>query len=53
MSGQLHAPAALPLEKDPPASVGQKAGWAAEPVSKKRILISRLESNPDRPARSQ
>jgi hypothetical protein len=32
VSGQLHAPAALPPGKEPPLSIGQKAGWAPEPV---------------------
>jgi hypothetical protein len=31
MNGQLHAPAALPLAKQPPAP---QAGWALEPVWK-------------------
>jgi len=33
VSGQLHAPAALPPRKEPPVSTGQEAvGWVAEPV---------------------
>jgi hypothetical protein len=32
MSGQLHAPAALPPGKEPPVPNGYEAGWAAEPV---------------------
>jgi hypothetical protein len=31
MSGQLHAPAALPLGKEPLVPIGQEAGWAPEP----------------------
>jgi hypothetical protein len=31
-SGQLHAPAALPLGKEPPLAIGQEAGWTPEPV---------------------
>jgi hypothetical protein len=32
VSGQFHAPAALPPGKQPPVSIGQEAGWAPEPV---------------------
>jgi hypothetical protein len=32
VSGQLHAPAALPPGKVPPVSIGYKAGWAPEPI---------------------
>jgi hypothetical protein len=32
MSGQLHAPAALPLGKELSATIGQEAAWAPEPV---------------------
>jgi hypothetical protein len=32
VSGQLHAPAALPPEKEPPILIGEEAGWAPEPV---------------------
>jgi len=28
MCGQLHAPAALPLSKEPPVTIGKEAGWA-------------------------
>jgi len=31
VSGQLHAPAALPLGKEPPVPIRQEAGWAQEP----------------------
>jgi hypothetical protein len=31
MSGQLHAPAALPPEKEPLILIGQEAVWAPEP----------------------
>jgi hypothetical protein len=34
VSGQLHAPAALPPGEKPPVPIGQEAGWAPEPVSK-------------------
>jgi hypothetical protein len=30
VSGQLHAPAALPLGKEPPVSIGQEAGWVSK-----------------------
>jgi hypothetical protein len=30
VSGQLHAPAALPPEKEPPVPLGYEAGWAPE-----------------------
>jgi hypothetical protein len=33
VSGQLHAPAALPTEKELPVPIGQEAGWTPEPVS--------------------
>jgi hypothetical protein len=32
VSGQLHAPAALPPGKEPHLPVEQEAGWAPEPV---------------------
>jgi hypothetical protein len=31
VSGQLHAPAALPPGKEPLAFIGEEAGWAPEP----------------------
>jgi hypothetical protein len=31
VSGQLHAPAALPPGKKPLVPIGQEAGWAPEP----------------------
>jgi hypothetical protein len=55
VSGQLHAPAALPPEKDPPGThwiggwVGPRAGL--DMVSKRPSPCR--ESNPDRPAHSQ
>jgi hypothetical protein len=32
VSGQLHAPGALPPGKEPPVPIGQEVGWAPEPV---------------------
>jgi hypothetical protein len=32
VSSQVHANAALPLEKEPPVPIGWEAGWATEPV---------------------
>jgi len=32
VSGQFHARAALPPEKEPLVPTGQEAGWAPEPV---------------------
>jgi len=32
MSGKLHGPAALTPWKEPPVPLGQKTGWAPEPV---------------------
>jgi hypothetical protein len=32
LSGQLHTPAALPLEKEPLVTTGQETGWAPEPI---------------------
>jgi hypothetical protein len=32
MNGQLHAPAALPAEKQHPLPIEYEAGWASEPV---------------------
>jgi hypothetical protein len=31
VSGQLHAPAALPAGKEPLVPIGQEAGWTSEP----------------------
>jgi hypothetical protein len=48
VSGQLHAPAALPPGKEPLVSIGQEAGWAPEP-----FWTPGIEPwNPDRQARS-
>jgi len=35
VSGQLHAPAALLPEKEPPVSIVREAEWAPEPVRKR------------------
>jgi hypothetical protein len=32
VSGQLHAPAALPPGKEPPVPIGSEVGWTPEPV---------------------
>jgi hypothetical protein len=32
VSGQIHAPAALTPEKEPPVTIGQEVGWITEPV---------------------
>jgi hypothetical protein len=32
LSGQLHGPAALLSEKEPPATIGEEARWAPEPL---------------------
>jgi hypothetical protein len=32
VSGQLHAPAALLPEEEPPVPIGYEAGWAPEPI---------------------
>jgi hypothetical protein len=32
MSGQLHAPVALPPGKEPPVPTGEETGWAPEEV---------------------
>jgi hypothetical protein len=31
MTGQLHAAAALPPEKEPSVPIGQEGGWTPEP----------------------
>jgi hypothetical protein len=54
VSGQLHAPAALPPENKPPVLIGYLAGGAPEPVLdavEKEKNMLRRESNPRRPAR--
>jgi hypothetical protein len=45
VSGQLHAPAALPPRKDPAVPIGYEAGWVLEPVVKRKIpsLPPRIE----------
>jgi hypothetical protein len=49
VSGQLHAPAALPPGKEPLVPARQEAGWAPEPAWKrwwrKKILIHCRDSN--------
>jgi hypothetical protein len=37
VSGQHHAPAALPPGKGPPVPIVQEAGWAPEPVWTQRL----------------
>jgi hypothetical protein len=32
VSGQLHAPAALPQGKIPPVPIGYEAGWTPDPI---------------------
>jgi hypothetical protein len=32
VSGQLYSPAALPLRKEAPVTIGEEDGWASEPV---------------------
>jgi hypothetical protein len=32
VSGQIHAPAALPPGKEPLVTTGKEAGWAPDPV---------------------
>jgi hypothetical protein len=32
VSGQLHAPATLPLGKQPLVPIGEETGWALDPV---------------------
>jgi hypothetical protein len=44
---------ALPPRKEPPVPIVQEAGWGPEPVWTKKYLCPCLESNPDRPVRSQ
>jgi hypothetical protein len=48
VSGQLHAPAALPPEKEPLEHIWQEAGWAPETLKtvKRKIPSPRRESNP-------
>jgi hypothetical protein len=50
VSGQLHAPAALPPGKQPPVSIGYEAEWAPEPVWttwRKEISLPYRDSNSD------
>jgi hypothetical protein len=43
VSGQLHAPAALPPGKEPLVPIGYEAGWAPEPVW---MRLRKKNSNP-------
>jgi hypothetical protein len=58
-SGQLHAPAALPLMKQPPVPIGYEVGWtpraSLDDVEKKKFLtLPGLKLRPlGRPASSQ
>jgi hypothetical protein len=56
MSGQLHAPAALPPGKWPLVHIGQEAGWASEPVWMQwwgeKFLAPTRTGMPDYPAQS-
>jgi hypothetical protein len=53
VGGQLHAPGALPRERDP-VSIVQEAGWAPGPVwtDAENLAPTGIRS-PDRPARSE
>jgi hypothetical protein len=52
VSGQLHAPAALPPEREPRYRLGRDAGWAVESRSggyveeKYRLRLSGIEPRP-------
>jgi hypothetical protein len=52
VSGQLHAPPALPLGNQPPVLIVYEVGWASAPVwmlmEKRKISILRWESNPSK-----
>jgi hypothetical protein len=57
VSGQLHAPAALPLEKEHKVPIRQEWGWVGpraglDAVAKITFPSPCQKSNPDRPARS-
>jgi hypothetical protein len=45
VSGQLHAPAALPPGKEPPVPIGQEVGWTSEPVKWKFLTPPGLEQD--------
>jgi hypothetical protein len=53
VSGQLHAPAALPPGKETLVPTGQEAGWAPEPFwtrwCRDKFPAPRWESNPRTP----
>jgi hypothetical protein len=54
VSGQLHAPVALPPEKEPLVAIGQEAGWTPESFwtrwwTEKFPAPARRESNPRTP----
>jgi hypothetical protein len=59
VSGHFHAPAALPLGKEPPVRIGLEVGWVPEPVwtrCRRVKFTASAEFEPqlsDRPARSQ
>jgi hypothetical protein len=42
VSGQLHAPAALPLEKEPPVPTEYEAGWAPDAVGKNKFRVPHI-----------
>jgi hypothetical protein len=53
VSGQRHAPAFLPREREP-VPILQELGWAPGPVWKdEENLVPQWDSTPDRPAHSQ
>jgi hypothetical protein len=53
VSGQLHAPAALPAGKEPLVPTGYEDGWASEPFWKrwcrKKFPAPAKESSPNTP----
>jgi hypothetical protein len=54
VSGQLHVLRALPLGKEPLVPIGQKAGWASEPVwmlQRRDTSFPCWKSNPGHPTR--
>jgi hypothetical protein len=48
VSGQRHAPAALPPGKGSPVPIGQEAGWAPEPVWTQRLEEKSFDPAGDR-----
>jgi hypothetical protein len=48
VSGQLHAPAALPPGNEPPITIGQEVGWASELMEYTLLILLKTKRSKHR-----